>query len=222
MVQTALDEGIDLVIAGAGFSRDVFTWCREAGTPMVPIVGSARVAKLSEKFGAVRSGGRGIRGRRASGHGPDDARPAAGDRLGSEHPGDRRRRSDHGARHPRGSQARRRGRADGFAIRRHGRVLGAAGLQADVRGRDTRRGRAHQEPRRAAWPRTEEPVLGADPGGGLSGHQAVHLLPEAVSQGVLHHQRARDGRKAGTWNRVSCSPVRQRPMFTTSRPSRSS
>jgi nitronate monooxygenase len=52
MVQTALDEGIDLLIAGAGFSRDVFTWCREAGTPMVPIVGSARVAKLSEKFGA--------------------------------------------------------------------------------------------------------------------------------------------------------------------------
>ncbi len=52
MVQTALDEGIDLVIAGAGFSRDVFTWCRDAGVPMVPIVGSARVAKLSEKFGA--------------------------------------------------------------------------------------------------------------------------------------------------------------------------
>lgn len=53
MIQTALDEGIDLVIAGAGFSRDVFTWCREAGVPMVPIVGSPRVAKLSEKFGAA-------------------------------------------------------------------------------------------------------------------------------------------------------------------------
>ena len=53
MVQTALDEGIDLVIAGAGFSRDVFTWCREAGVPFVPIVGSARVAKLAEKFGAA-------------------------------------------------------------------------------------------------------------------------------------------------------------------------
>jgi len=52
MIQTALDEGIDLVVAGAGFSRDVFTWCREAGVPMVPIVGSPRVAKLSEKFGA--------------------------------------------------------------------------------------------------------------------------------------------------------------------------
>jgi len=53
MAQTALDEGIDLFIAGAGFSRDVFTWCREAGVPMVPIVGSPRVAKLSEKFGAA-------------------------------------------------------------------------------------------------------------------------------------------------------------------------
>ena len=53
MVQTALDEGIDLVIAGAGFSRDVFGWCKEAGVPMVPIVGSVRVALLAEKFGAA-------------------------------------------------------------------------------------------------------------------------------------------------------------------------
>ena len=52
LIQAALEEGIDLVIAGAGFSRDVFTWCRDAGVPMVPIVGSARVAKLAEKFGA--------------------------------------------------------------------------------------------------------------------------------------------------------------------------
>ncbi len=53
LVHIALEEGIDLVIAGAGFSRDVFTWCRDAGVPMVPIVGSARVAKLAEKFGAA-------------------------------------------------------------------------------------------------------------------------------------------------------------------------
>lgn len=52
MVQAALEEGIDLVIAGAGFSRDVFTWCKDAGVPMVPIVGSVRVAQLAEKFGA--------------------------------------------------------------------------------------------------------------------------------------------------------------------------
>ncbi|HEY5549293.1 MAG TPA: nitronate monooxygenase [Coriobacteriia bacterium] len=53
LVHAALDEGIDLVISGAGFSRDVFDWTREAGVPMVPIVGSPRVAALSEKFGAA-------------------------------------------------------------------------------------------------------------------------------------------------------------------------
>ncbi|MDP2232817.1 MAG: nitronate monooxygenase [Actinomycetota bacterium] len=52
LVHVALEEGIDLVIAGAGFSRDVFQWCKDAGTPMVPIVGSERVAQLSERFGA--------------------------------------------------------------------------------------------------------------------------------------------------------------------------
>lgn len=53
LVKTAIDEGIDLVIAGAGFSRDVFEWTAAAGIPMVPIVGSPRVAILSEKFGAA-------------------------------------------------------------------------------------------------------------------------------------------------------------------------
>jgi len=53
LVTVALDEGVDLVIAGAGFSRDVFTWCREADVPMIPIVGSPRVAVLSQKFGAA-------------------------------------------------------------------------------------------------------------------------------------------------------------------------
>jgi nitronate monooxygenase len=53
LVKAAIEEGIDIVIAGAGFSRDVFEWTREAGIPMVPIVGSPRVAQLSEKFGAA-------------------------------------------------------------------------------------------------------------------------------------------------------------------------
>jgi nitronate monooxygenase len=53
LVKAAIDEGIDLVISGAGFSRDVFDWTREAGIPMVPIVGSPRVAELSERFGAA-------------------------------------------------------------------------------------------------------------------------------------------------------------------------
>ncbi len=52
LVQVAIAEGVDVVIAGAGFSRDAFGWCREAGVEYVPIVGSERVAKLSERFGA--------------------------------------------------------------------------------------------------------------------------------------------------------------------------
>lgn len=53
LVKAAIDEGVDLVIAGAGFSRDVFEWTAAAGVAMVPIVGSPRVAVLSEKFGAA-------------------------------------------------------------------------------------------------------------------------------------------------------------------------
>lgn len=52
LVKAALDEGIDLVISGAGFSREMFAWGREAGTPIVPIVGSARLAEVSENLGA--------------------------------------------------------------------------------------------------------------------------------------------------------------------------
>jgi len=52
LVHAATDAGVDVLVAGAGFSRDMFGWCREAGVECVPIVGSARVARLSEKFGA--------------------------------------------------------------------------------------------------------------------------------------------------------------------------
>jgi NAD(P)H-dependent flavin oxidoreductase YrpB (nitropropane dioxygenase family) len=52
VAQAALDEGIDFMIAGAGFSREVFEWCREAGTEMIPIVGSVKAAQLSQRLGA--------------------------------------------------------------------------------------------------------------------------------------------------------------------------
>jgi nitronate monooxygenase len=53
LVRAAMAEGADIVIAGAGFSRDVFAWGKEFKVPVVPIVGSVRVAKLAEKFGAA-------------------------------------------------------------------------------------------------------------------------------------------------------------------------
>ena len=53
LVHAALDEKIDLLVSGAGFSRDMFTWGKEKGVPVVPIVSSAKLAKLSEKLGAA-------------------------------------------------------------------------------------------------------------------------------------------------------------------------
>ncbi|WP_200814256.1 NAD(P)H-dependent flavin oxidoreductase [Megasphaera vaginalis (ex Bordigoni et al. 2020)] len=53
LVATAIDEGIDLVVAGAGFSRDMFAWGKESGTPIVPIVSSAKLAKISQSLGAA-------------------------------------------------------------------------------------------------------------------------------------------------------------------------
>jgi len=53
LVHTAIEAGADVLVCGAGFSRDVFAWGAEAGVPVVPIVGSARVALLAERFGAA-------------------------------------------------------------------------------------------------------------------------------------------------------------------------
>jgi nitronate monooxygenase len=65
LVFAALDEGIDLVIQGAGFSRDIFTWCKEANTPFVAIVSTGKLAKLAEKLGASAVV---VEGKEAGGH----------------------------------------------------------------------------------------------------------------------------------------------------------
>lgn len=52
LVQTSIREGIDVIFTGAGFSRDIFRWGRESSTAIVPIVSSARAARLAEKSGA--------------------------------------------------------------------------------------------------------------------------------------------------------------------------
>ncbi|MCD6292413.1 MAG: nitronate monooxygenase [Deltaproteobacteria bacterium] len=51
-VLVALKEKVDVVIAGAGFSRDVFSLCKEWKTPLVTMVSSVKVARLSERLGA--------------------------------------------------------------------------------------------------------------------------------------------------------------------------
>ncbi len=53
LVKTALQEKVDLVVSGAGFSRDIFSWGREAGIPILTIVSTSRLAKIAEKYGAA-------------------------------------------------------------------------------------------------------------------------------------------------------------------------
>ena len=52
LLKTAVESGIDVVISGAGFSRDMFSVGKKADVPIVPIVSSVRLAKISEKLGA--------------------------------------------------------------------------------------------------------------------------------------------------------------------------
>jgi len=65
LVSTAIEEGIDLVVAGAGFSRDMFAMGKDSATPIVPIVSSAKLAKISEALGASAVI---VEGKEAGGH----------------------------------------------------------------------------------------------------------------------------------------------------------
>ena len=65
LVQAAMKEGIDLVISGAGFSRDMFKWGKQYHTPIVPVVSSDKFAVLAEKFGAAAVV---VEGKEAAGH----------------------------------------------------------------------------------------------------------------------------------------------------------
>jgi len=52
LMKAAIEEKIDLIISGAGFSRDMFYWGKQAGIPVVPIVSTSKLAVISEKLGA--------------------------------------------------------------------------------------------------------------------------------------------------------------------------
>ncbi len=65
IVQTAIQEKIDLIITGAGFSRDIFKLGQESNIPIVPVVSSSRLAITSEKCGAAAVV---VEGKEAGGH----------------------------------------------------------------------------------------------------------------------------------------------------------
>lgn len=53
LVMGSIEAGVDMIITGAGFSRDIFRIGSEHNVPIVSIVSSPDFAKLAEKFGAA-------------------------------------------------------------------------------------------------------------------------------------------------------------------------
>jgi nitronate monooxygenase len=51
-MKLAIEEKVDFIISGAGISRDMYAWGKEAGIPVISIVSTAKLAKLSERLGA--------------------------------------------------------------------------------------------------------------------------------------------------------------------------
>ena len=52
LVMGSIEAGVDMIITGAGFSRDIFKIGKETNTPIVSIVSSPSFARLAEKLGA--------------------------------------------------------------------------------------------------------------------------------------------------------------------------
>lgn len=65
LVKTALEQRVDFIVSGAGFSRDMFAWGREAGVAVIPVVSSARLAVAAQKLGAAAIV---VEGKEAGGH----------------------------------------------------------------------------------------------------------------------------------------------------------
>jgi NAD(P)H-dependent flavin oxidoreductase YrpB (nitropropane dioxygenase family) len=52
-ITACIDAGVDMIVTGAGFSRDIFKIGKETNTPIVSIVSSPAFARLAEKLGAA-------------------------------------------------------------------------------------------------------------------------------------------------------------------------
>lgn len=64
-MKAALQEKVDFIISGAGISRDMYAWGREYGIPVISIVSSAKLARISERLGAAAVV---VEGHEAGGH----------------------------------------------------------------------------------------------------------------------------------------------------------
>ncbi|WP_117170042.1 NAD(P)H-dependent flavin oxidoreductase [Paraliobacillus sediminis] len=64
-MKAAMEEKVDFIISGAGVSRDMYAWGREYGIPVISIVSTARLAKISERLGAAAIV---VEGHEAGGH----------------------------------------------------------------------------------------------------------------------------------------------------------
>ncbi len=64
-MKAALEEKVDFIISGAGISRDMYAWGKEFCVPVISIVSSAKLAKLSERLGAAAVV---VEGHEAGGH----------------------------------------------------------------------------------------------------------------------------------------------------------
>lgn len=52
-MKAALEEKVDFIISGAGISRNMYAWGKQAGIPVISIVSTAKLARISEKLGAA-------------------------------------------------------------------------------------------------------------------------------------------------------------------------
>lgn len=52
-IKAAMEEKVDFIISGAGISRDMYQWGKEYGVPVISIVSSGKLAKISQRLGAA-------------------------------------------------------------------------------------------------------------------------------------------------------------------------
>ncbi|MDQ0254761.1 NAD(P)H-dependent flavin oxidoreductase YrpB (nitropropane dioxygenase family) [Evansella vedderi] len=52
-MKAAMEEKVDFIISGAGISRDMYSWGKEYNIPVISIVSSAKLAKMSQRLGAA-------------------------------------------------------------------------------------------------------------------------------------------------------------------------